>query len=354
MNELFPCVEEKVDGLKKDKRPRAEKVALFRSFFSGLPHVYGTYDPRTGLARQVKQPVTDDVILAHLMGERPYGVYLLVKDRTQAIAVDFDTQDRVPPNEFVTRARHYGLSAYVEKSKSKGHHVWVFFDKQGVPAFKPRRVVQHILEEIEEPQTEVFPKQDRLDGHMRYGNFINAPLFGPLVLEGKTAFLDPHDFRPYPNQWEFLESVKKSNEQTLDEVIAINALSTPPQNLSKSHALDKSTKGSFALPPCAIRMLQDGVSQYQRVGCFRLAVHLKRVGLPFDLAVAALKTWALKNRPVQGKGVIREDEILSQISYAYKNGYSGYGCESPAVESYCVDSCPVLKWKENNIRVSCS
>ena len=289
--------------------------------------------------------MTDEVILSHLTGKRPYGVYLLVKDRTRAIAVDFDTPDRVPLIEFVARAQHYGLSAYVEKSKSKGHHVWIFFDKQGVPAFKARRLVQHILEEIEQPQTEVFPKQDRLDGHMRYGNFINAPFFGPLVLEGKTAFVDPRDFRPYSNQWEFLESVKRSSEKTLDEVIEINALSTPSQGLSLSRSSEKIEKGPFALPPCAVRMFQDGVSQYQRVNCFRLAVHLKRVGLPFDLAVAVLKTWALKNQPSHGKGVIRDDEILSQTSFAYKGAYSGYGCESPAVEPYCVDSCPVFKWK---------
>ena len=334
------------------KRKTTDKIMIFKSLFSGLEDVYGTYDPKTGRARQVKQPVTDQVILAHLTGKQPYGVYLLVKDRTRAIAVDFDTQDRVPPNEFVARAQHYGLSAYVEKSKSKGHHVWIFFDKQGVTAFKARCVVQHILEEIEQPQTEVFPKQDRLDGHVRYGNFCNAPLFAARVLEGKTVFVDPGDFRPYPNQWEFLESVKRSSETTLDEVIAINALSTPAQCLSSSYPSDKTANGSFALPPCAVRMLQNGVSQYQRVGCFRLAVQLKRVGLAYDQAVAVLKIWALKNRPANGKGVIRDDEILSQTSYAYKNGYSGYGCESPAVEPYCVDRCPVFKWKENNKRVS--
>ncbi len=336
-----------MDGLKKDKRSRAEKVALFRSCFSGLPHVYGTYNPRTGLARQVKQSVTDDVILAHLMGESPYGVYLLVKDRIRAIAVDFDTQDRVPPHDFVYRAQHYRLSAYVEKSKSKGHHVWIFFDKQGVPAFKPRRVAQHILEEIEEPQTEVFPKQDRIDGHMRYGNFINAPLFGPLVLEGKTAFVDPRDFRPYPNQWEFLESVKRSSERTLDEVIAINGLSGPTEVSSEPHFPEKSLKGHFTLPPCAVRMLQDGVNQYQRVSCFRLAVNLKRIGLPYDSTIAVLKTFALKGIPAHGKGVIRDEEILSQASYAYKGKYSGYGCESPAVKTFCEPTCPVKKWRAN-------
>ena len=80
-------------------------VALFRSLFSGLSHVYGTYDPRTGRVFQVKEPVTDDVIGAHLNGNRPYGVYLLVKDRTRAVGADFDEDDLWAPKEFVAAAR---------------------------------------------------------------------------------------------------------------------------------------------------------------------------------------------------------------------------------------------------------
>ncbi|MBM3333207.1 hypothetical protein FJY63_00955 [Candidatus Sumerlaeota bacterium] len=35
-----------------------DKVTLFRQCFTGLTHVYGTYDPATGCARQVKASVT--------------------------------------------------------------------------------------------------------------------------------------------------------------------------------------------------------------------------------------------------------------------------------------------------------
>jgi len=88
-------------------------------------------------------------------------------------------------------------------------------------------------------------------------------------------------------------------------------------------------------------MLRDGVSEFQRVVCFRLAVHFKRLGLPHDVAVAALKIWATKNKPTNGKGVIREQEILAQTSYAYEHVYSGYGCENPAIKPFCETSCPI-------------
>ena len=333
--------------LGRHERKTEDKIRLFRSFFSGLPQVYGTYDLKTGRARQVKEQITNEVLLAHLTGKQSYGVYLLVKDRTRAIAVDFDTRDRTAPSEFVARASHYDLSAYIECSKSKGFHAWIFFDKQGVIARKARLVVQHILEEIEQPQTEIFPKQDEISANMRYGNFINTPLFGGLVPKGKTVFVDPATFSPYPDQWDLLESAKRHNESALNEIIEINDLSEAPQHQSPSPNPGNGNRNKFSLPPCARKMLSDGVSQFQRSRCFRLAVHLKRLGLPHDVAVAALKTWAMKNKPTNEKGIIKESEILSQTSYAYKHSYRGYGCGSEAIEPFCEPTCSVKKWRED-------
>jgi len=288
----------------KDKIITHQMVKIFRSLFSGQPHIYGTHDPATGRARVVKARVTDKVIWAHISGKQPYGVFLLIKDRIRAIAVDFDTKNRMPPADFVFRSKHYSISSYIERSKSKGYHCWIFFDESGVLARKARLVGNHILEDIEAPDAEVFPKQDALDENIRFGNFINAPLFGRLVTKGKTVFIDPKTFKPYPDQWEVLGSVNRVRESTLDEIIELNNLSIPPSYHFTSRGFEKGNKGRFSLPPCARKILLDGVSQYQRVSCFRLAVHLKSVGLPFDVAVAALKIWALKNQPKSGKMVI--------------------------------------------------
>ena len=336
--------------LGRHERKTEEKIRIFSSFFTGLTEVYGTYDPESGRARQVKEQVTNKVLMAHLTGRQPYGVYLLLKDKTRAIAVDFDTKDLLPPIEFAERAKHYGLSAYPEQSKSKGFHVWIFFSEQGVIARKARIVVQHILNEMAQPQTEIFPKQDEIDTSIRYGNFINAPLFGALVPKGKTVFLDPTTFNPYPNQWSLLETGKRHSESDLDEIIEINDLLTEPQHQLLSPNAGNDNRGKFSLPPCAQKMLREGMTQFQRVGCFRLSVHFKRLGLPHDVAVAALKTWATKNKPTNGKGIIRDQEILSQTSYAYGNTYTGYGCDHPAIEPFCETSCSVRKWREDQIR----
>jgi len=64
------------------------------------------------------------------------------------------------------------------------------------------------------------------------------------------------------------------------------------------------------------------------------------------MSVAALKTWALKNRPVNGKGIIQDEEIISQTSYAYNRPYSGYACDDAAIRPFCEPTCSVNQWRE--------
>jgi hypothetical protein len=170
-------------------------------------------------------------------------------------------------------------------------------------------------------------------------------LFGALVRQGKTVFVDLMSFAPYPDQWALLESVNMAKELELDKIIEINGLSAAPTLTDLGHNPPKNSSW-HGLPICARKMLRDGVSQFQRSSCFRLAVHLKKLGLPFDMAVAALKTWALKNRLVNGKGIIRDAEIISQTSYAYNHPYAGYACGDAAIKPFCEPSCPVKQLRE--------
>ena len=322
----------------------AQKLATFQDCFAGLRQVYGTYDLNTGRARQVKRPVNDEVVLRHIRGFEPYGVYLLVGDETRAVVADFDDVNPDPPLGFVRKAAHYGLPAYLERSKSKGWHAWIFTELPGVSAAKVRLVVKAILADIGAPHTEVFPKQDRLTGSTRYGNFIHAPLFGALVPEDRTVFVDPErGLRTYADQWGLLANVRRVTASQLDEIIEINELAH--NRHARSHGKKPNgsleTRSSFGLPPCAQRMLAEGVRQCQRVACFRLAVHLKKAGIPEDVAAAGLMAWASKNRPEDGKRIITEAEITEQAACAYGKEYRACGCEDPAVAPYCEPGCPV-------------
>ena len=332
--------------MEKVKRDTKEKIRIYQSLFMGLRNVYGTYDTKTGKVRQVKEPVTEEVIHTHLTGRQSYGVYLLTGDRTSALAVDFDQNDLSLPIAFVAGARRYDISAYIERSKSKGYHVWIFFEEGGVIASKARLVANKILTVIGKQGTEVFPKQDVLANGISYGNFINAPLFGALVPKGRTVFVDPAEpTQVYSEQWELLQRVQRVPEYRLDAIIESCKLNEQalPVERTKCNGHSDSSDGSLSLglPPCSRRMLTEGVDSYQRVSCFRLAVHLKRKGLPFDLALITLKAWAKKNHPTNGKRIITEQEIEHQAKCSFENSYRSIGCEDPAILPYCDKNCPL-------------
>lgn len=333
-------------------RTTRRKLAIFRSCFSGLGHVYGTYDMQSWHARQVKRPVTDDVMLRHLQGRQPYGVYLLVNDKTRAVAVDFDREDTKPPLAFLECAQTHGLPAYLERSKRKGWHVWLFMESSGAEARKARQIVKWILAETGHPNIEVFPKQDELTERARFGNWIHAPLNGHFVRQGRTVFVDPQQgMRPFADQWALLESIERISETLLDELIEINGLHALAAESAVTGGIGKAAVDArtFGLAPCAQRMLAEGVIDNQRVACFRLALHLKKAGIPADIALAALSAWAQKNRPRDGKRIITPDEIAEQTTDAYAKSYQGCGCEEPAVVLFCDESCPLRQSHERPV-----
>ena len=333
-------------------RSTADKIRLFGQFFRTREDVYGTYDPATGRVWQAKAPVTERVLLEHLRGQQPYGPYLLQGNRTGFLVIDFDIDQSEPPARAAKEAETLGLAAYVERSKSKGYHVWVFFAVGGVPGAKARVLGSGLTKLIGEPDTEVFPKQDALSESNPFGNFINAPLFGQLVPQRRTVFVDPAaDMQPFPDQWDFLEQITPVTEEQLDQ--AIEALAPPcvgranhVESMGGSPGQDRPSSRFIlrsALPICAQRMLNEGVTENQRVACFRLAIHFNRLGLPFDITVAALREWAHKNHPADGKQTIADAEVVEQADWAYKKAYRGFGCDEPAVRPFCSDECPLSR-----------
>lgn len=311
--------------------------------FRGLSSAWGTYDKKTGKYWQVKQPVTRTVILDHLKGAQSYGFYLLDGDRTYVSVADFDTQDSSLPIQFQSVSSNHGLNTYIERSKSKGYHVWMFFDQDGIQAYKARLAVQFLLDQINSPETETFPKQDQIDSQNSYGNFINAPLFGSLVPYGKTVFVNPERrLLPYENQWSLLQSVARIEDSIIDGIISDNQLEKNRDQSSISINNPVALKGKYyPLPVCIRRVLENGVTFNQRIAAFRLAVHLKRIGLPQDQTIAALETWKERNKPRDGKRIITTEEIIEQTDWAYRGIYTGYGCQEEVINTFCSSNCPV-------------
>jgi len=125
-----------------------EKVALFRSLFTGRVDVYATRwtndrTARSGWSPAVVGgpanarrpdrkylPLTDEVVAAHLTGTAHVGLYPLLPDDTcRLIACDFDGSTwRLDACAFVDAAHAAQIPVALERSQSgDGGHVWMFF-----------------------------------------------------------------------------------------------------------------------------------------------------------------------------------------------------------------------------------
>jgi hypothetical protein len=150
--------------------------------FRGRGDVYGHNEGRC-----VKEQLTNEVFQKHLSGEAPIGIYPMVPHAEQFYVawgcVDFDTadadQNAVKLHDALMEA---GIVSWIEKSRSKGFHVWVFAE-QAVLAEDMRNMLIVASHVAETPTTEVNPKQTTLKAG-QYGNYVRLPY--PNVADRST------------------------------------------------------------------------------------------------------------------------------------------------------------------------
>jgi hypothetical protein len=173
------------------------------------------------------RPLTDDVIHGHLIGEQTVGVYPLLQDETcWLLAVDFDKnawqEDTVA---FLAACSELSVPAALERSRSgKGGHVWIFFER-AIPASTARKLGCAILTRTMESRHQLgldsydrlFPNQDTMPKG-GFGNLIALPLQKIPRANKNSVFVDA-EFRPYPDQWEFLASVKRMSADAVEAVV---------------------------------------------------------------------------------------------------------------------------------------
>ncbi|HEX4794837.1 MAG TPA: DEAD/DEAH box helicase family protein [Humisphaera sp.] len=177
--------------------------------------------------------MTEEVIRWHLSGKddrgRSFvaGVYPMMLDETCLfLAADFDKscwQD--DSRAFVETCRSLNLPAAVERSRSgNGAHIWMFFG-EAITAALARKLGAHLLTQTMERRPEMgldsydrfFPNQDTLP-HGGFGNLIALPLQKRARDLGNSLFVD-EVLKPYPDQWEFLSTVRKIDRHEVEDVV---------------------------------------------------------------------------------------------------------------------------------------
>ena len=181
-------------------RSKDEKVALFRTLFSGRVDVFPRLWRNAKTKKQGYAPacanewvqevcekprvtcgecpnqafleVTDRALLDHLQGRHVMGVYPLLRDETcRFLAVDFDQgRWREDVAAYVATTQRLGVTPAVERSRSgDGAHVWFFFSAP-TSASAARKMGSYLLTETmasrpELPMTSydrLFPNQDTM------------------------------------------------------------------------------------------------------------------------------------------------------------------------------------------------
>ena len=269
-----------------DKEERARhRIALFRSLFRGREDVYARRwereDGKSGYSpaaikdwkaihssrpedrKKVDQktrkllPLTDAVIENHLLGRETVGVYPLLPDETcWFLAADFDKKTwEYDSLAFLEICREMNVPAALERSRSgKGGHIWIFFERP-LPAMTARKLGCVILTRAMERRHQLgldsydrfFPNQDTMPkGGL--GNLIALPLQLAPRKAHNSVFIDP-EFNPYPDQWEFLATIKRMAVSAAEEIVADAQRRGDLIGVRMSSTDDSDAQDPWALPP---------------------------------------------------------------------------------------------------------
>ena len=169
-----------------------------------------------------------DAVRQHLEGEPPIGVYPLFRKDYQRtaewyvnwLAVDLDEgePDFVHACNLHRLLGRFGVQAWIERSRSKGFHVWVYL-RQPLPAEMGREAMVGACRLVDVPTKEVYPKQTVLEGK-GFGNCLLLP-YPNMGNPGRQVVVDLHD-EPYGLD-EFVETAWASRA-TAHAVRSIHAL----------------------------------------------------------------------------------------------------------------------------------
>jgi superfamily II DNA or RNA helicase len=319
-------------AVQKTPQSPAEKVALFLDLFGTRRSVFpkrwenaktgkSGYAPacdnewRAGICRkpQIKctecphqkfPPLDAHAIEAHLRGIHTLGVYAITDDNScRFLSADFDGDGW---KDNISAYREAGSTAGVpialERSRSgRGGHAWIFFSEP-VPASLARKLGVILLAKASALKPTMgldafdrfFPNQDAVSVG-GFGNLIALPLAKLPRQDGNTLFLD-EEFRPIPDQWEYLASVRRLSGPQLQDLVGKMAPLAPLADQSSSESPDLVLQSDEATLDLTRPVVHAGMLSGELTVRLDSKIHVPRT-VPIPV-LAALKRLASFANPV--------------------------------------------------------
>lgn len=156
----------------------------FWLLFAGRTDVWGHVEGRC-----VREDIDTSLIQDHLYGTGSVGIYPLVDGKVKWGCSDIDVEDLVAARNLQATLAVLGITSWVERSKGKGYHVWVFAE-EWVDASIMRNALLFAHQISGVPPIEVNPKQvDNSSTAEGLGNYVNLPYSKVYSDEGKRVVL---------------------------------------------------------------------------------------------------------------------------------------------------------------------
>jgi superfamily II DNA or RNA helicase len=263
-------------------------------------------------------PLTDQVIANHLDGKFTAGIYPLLKDDScYFLAVDFDKQSWVEDIvAFCETCQSLNIPVTLERSRSgNGGHVWIFFSEE-VSASSARNLGCYLVTRTMSQRHQLgmdsydrlFPNQDTVPKG-GFGNLIALPFQKIPGEKGNTLFLDKN-FKPYPDQWSYLASIKKVSPSVLEN--SVQDATRTGQVLGVRLGPSEDDDSPWAIPPSKlpIDILAGPFPEKVNLVVSNL-IYVEKIGLPSSLINKIKRLAAFQNPEFYKKQKLRLSTALT-------------------------------------------
>lgn len=249
-------------------------LGRYQALFAGREDIYARETIQYGgkhVVEQVLEPLTEDVIKAHLRGEVTVCTYVQRSNHTaHFLVLDVDISKKILLQyqgnaEALTRymqlagvqtqkllhiLNQLGLKGYPEFSGRRGYHIWVFFSE-----WVPVRYL-HLLEDViekryqseqtEEIQVEYFPNQIKVKPGSA-GQGIRLPL-GIHGKSGQVSRMLEEDLTPVAEISRLLQDVAACSLNGLRKILSVHMPEEQSVSVSQVRQVDPDLTGFGELP----------------------------------------------------------------------------------------------------------